>query len=203
MDDDRKDGTGDGGAAPGDDPAATELGDTIRRHRHGRYTVQQLAKRAGISVGLISQIERGKGNPSFKTMQKLATALDLRIGDLVGPDPSAEAGPRVVRRDERPRLQLGSEGLVYELLTPNLRGKLEILQTTLPTGFSNRDNPFRHEGEECVFVFTGEVVVGLRDETEILREGDSVTYDSATPHWWENRTDQPASVIGAVTPPTF
>lgn len=184
--------------------ASRRLGDMIRRERKGRFTVQQLAIEAGIAAGSLSQIERGKGNPSFKTLQKIADALGLRIGDLVEAGTgSQQRGPMVVRRHERARLQLGFDGLVYELLTPNLRGSLEMLQTQIPPGFSNRDNPFQHVGEECVMVLEGDLRVGVGDEIHGLSDGDAITYDPSVQHWWANETDREAMVVGAVTPPSF
>jgi len=185
------------------DTATQLLGSRIRAERAGRYTVQQLAAMAGISIGLLSQIERGQGNPSFKTLQKIADALDLRIGDLVESATSSDAGGNVVRKEARTRLQFGSEGLVYELLTPNLRGRLEMLQTSIPPGFCNRDHPFTHDGEECVVVLEGELAIDVDGTEHILSAGDAITIDSARPHWWHNRTEAPAAIIGAVTPPSF
>lgn len=175
----------------------------IRRERTGRFTVQQLAAAAGIATGSLSQIERGKGNPSFKTLQKIADALGLRIGDLVEGTTITPPGPMVVRQHDRARLQLGFDGLVYELLTPNLRGELEMLQTRIPPGFSNQETPFHHEGEECVFVLEGDLRVGVGDEVHELSTGDAITYDPSMPHWWANDTKSEATVVGAVTPPSF
>lgn len=183
--------------------AARRLGEMIRRARGERFTVQELARRAGIAAGSLSQIERGKGNPSFRTLQKIADALGLRIGDLVEAATESTRGPMVVRRHERARLQLGFDGLVYELLTPNLRGSLEMLQTRIPPGFSNQANPFMHEGEECVLVVEGDLRVCVGDSEHQLRPGDAITYDPSTPHWWANETDHEATVVGAVTPPSF
>src|SRR5690554_5169559 len=186
-----------------EEEAARRLGAMIRRARGERYTVQELARRAGIAAGSLSQIERGKGNPSFRTLQKIADALGLRIGDLVEAATESVRGPMVVRRHERARLQLGFDGLVYELLTPNLRGALEMLETRIPPGFSNQTNPFRHEGEECVLVLEGDLRVCVGDTEHELHTGDAITYDPALPHWWANETDREATVVGAVTPPSF
>ena len=185
-----------------EEAAARRLGEMIRRARSGRFTVQELARRAAIAAGSLSQIERGKGNP-FRTLQKIADALGLRIGDLVEAATSTTRGPMVVRRHERARLQVGYDGLIYELLTPNLRGSLEMLQTRIPPGFSNQSNPFRHEGEECVLVLEGDLRVCVGDTEHHLQAGDAITYDPALPHWWANETDREATVVGAVTPPSF
>lgn len=185
------------------DDSTVRLGSVIRTHRAGQYTLQELASTAGISVGLLSQIERGLGNPSFKTLQKIADALDLRIGDLVDPTAPSSRGGTVVRSGERTRVQFGSEGLVYEFITPNLRGRLEMLQTSVPPGWGNKGHPFHHDGEECVLVVEGELAVEVDGVEHTLEAGDAITYDPAAPHWWENRSTEPAVILGAVTPPSF
>jgi mannose-6-phosphate isomerase-like protein (cupin superfamily) len=108
-----------------------------------------------------------------------------------------------VRAADRVRLQFGSEGLVYELLTPDLHGRLEMLQTRIPAGFDNLTNPFQHEGEECVLVLEGRLCVTMAGETHELATGDAITYDASQPHSWENRTNEEALIVGAVTPPSF
>lgn len=189
-------------ARPADDPAVL-LGAAIRAARSDSTTVNELAKQAGISAGLLSQIERGIGNPSYRTLHKLADALGIRIGDLLEAASPVDDSARIVRREQRTRIQFGSEGLVYELLTPNLRGRLEMLQTSIPPGFSNEANPFVHAGEECVLLVDGELTVDVDGERDVLSVGDAITIDASRPHWWHNHTDHPALIVGAVTPPTF
>lgn len=182
----------------------TRLGRLIRERRSGTYSVEALAKRARVSAGLISQIERGRANPSFNTLSKLAGALGLRIGDLLL-DPNDDLGSArmVVRKNERKRLQAGQSGLVYELLTPDLQRSLEVLRTRVPPGFRNESRPFQHAGEECVHLMTGTLEVTVGDDHFRLEEGDSITYDPSRPHWWHNSAEDAAVIIGAVTPPSF
>ncbi|MDX1449476.1 MAG: XRE family transcriptional regulator [Acidimicrobiia bacterium] len=179
------------------------IGEVIRDRRKGRFTVKELASTSGVSIGVLSEIERGIGNPSYRTLHKIAQALDIRIGELV--EGASEPRPRsaVVRSAERMRLQIGSEGLVYELLTPDLRGRLEMLQTRVPAGWNNLADPFGHDGEECVLILDGTLHVTLAGETHELADGDAITYDASQPHSWENRTQQEALIVGAVTPPSF
>ncbi len=65
--------------------AVAGLADVIRGARQGRYSLDELAGKSGVSAGLISQIERGLGNPSVVTLTKLAYALDLSIGSVFPP----------------------------------------------------------------------------------------------------------------------
>ncbi|MEX1043987.1 MAG: XRE family transcriptional regulator [Acidimicrobiia bacterium] len=193
-------------SAPPTDPTKdglTRIGSVIRDKRKGRFTVKQLAAASGVSIGVLSEVERGLGNPSYKTLHKIAEALGVQIGQLVDDAGGHRSRSGVVRAAERTRLQFGSEGLVYELLTPDLHGRLEMLQTRIPAGFDNLTNPFRHEGEECVLVLEGLLAVTLAGETHELATGDAITYDASQPHSWENRTEHEALIVGAVTPPSF
>jgi transcriptional regulator with XRE-family HTH domain len=180
------------------------LGKSLKAARVERgLTVERLAREAGVSTGLISQLERGLGNPSFLTLQRLAETLELPFGYFMqGPQPQ---GGMVVRAAERKRLVVphNPTEIVHELLTPDLRGSLEVLRTSVPAGWSNEAQPFHHPGEECVHVLSGALHVTVGASTFDLEEGDSITYDSATSHWYANRSDQSVTIIGAVTPPSF
>lgn len=181
----------------------TRLGAVIRNRRKGRFTVKQLAEASGVSIGVLSEVERGMGNPSYKTLHKIAEALEIQIGQLIDDADDRPDRGGVVRAAERTRLQFGSEGLVYELLTPDLHGRLEMLQTRIPAGFDNLTNPFRHDGEECVLILEGQLHVTLAGQTHELAAGDAITYDASQLHAWENRTEKEALIVGAVTPPSF
>ncbi len=216
--------------APSAPRAAAELdvaglGRSLRSARRDRgLSLERLAITSGVSAGLISQLERGRGNPSFLTLRRLAAALELPFGSFVEgslrlsperpPDASGvvAAGqmsdPRghlcaVVRAHERKSLVLPQEGLVYELLTPDLRGALEVLRTQVPPGFTNADRPFRHQGEECVHLLSGALELVVGERVFSLVGGDTATYDPSVAHWWTNHTDETAVIIGVVTPPSF
>ena len=194
MSDGGQDGLGSGDVA--------RLGQVLRETRAtAQLSVEALAAAAGVSAGSISQLERGRGNPSFMTLRRLAAALEVPLGHfLQGPD----SGQMVVRADRRKRLQLPTEpGLVYELLTPGLGGSLEVLRSQIPPGFDNRDQPFKHAGEECVHLLSGAMLIGIGGRRYELAEGDSITYDSSVAHYWVNAADAVAVIIGAVTPPSF
>ncbi len=188
--------------------------------RKGRLTVEELSEKAGVSSGLISQIERGKGNPSFKTMQRLAAALELPISalflDVVSPliDAPIEAATpslgqaelermMVVRRDARKKLAFPKESMLWELLTPDLNRNLEMLRSVVPADYDTREVPFVHTGEECVHVVRGSFEIHLGEHVFRIDAGDTITYDAAVPHWWRNVGGSAGEVISACTPPSF
>lgn len=181
------------------------LGRTLQGARKAQaLTVGELSRQARVSAGLISQLERGLGNPSFLTMSRLAEALQVPLGTFL--QGTGDTRRRVVRAEERKKLVLpGNHGdeMVYELLTPDLGGRLEVLRTTVPAGWTNEERPFSHPGEECVHLLRGSLEVTVGEEFYELAEGDSITYDPSVPHWWRNATEDDAVIIGSVTPPSF
>ncbi|HMO10888.1 MAG TPA: XRE family transcriptional regulator [Actinotalea sp.] len=184
---------------------AIAVGAAVRsgRRRLG-LTVEQLAARSGVSTGALSQIERGMGNPALGTLLRLATALGIPVAQLL--DGSVAADHLLVRASERPQLvgDPGHDGaaVVRQLLSPT-GGRLQMIRSEVPPHFSNEGRAYRHLGQECVVVLSGSLVVQVGETRVGLGEGDALTYDTSVPHWWANPADEPAVVLGAVTPLAF
>jgi two-component system OmpR family response regulator len=61
------------------------IGDTIRNLRKGKeLTLKQMSRRTGLSISLLSQIERAESSPSISSLYKIALALDTKIQELFG-----------------------------------------------------------------------------------------------------------------------
>lgn len=189
--------------AEADGKGADDLGRRLAdlRGRAG-LTISVLAASAGVSQGLVSQIERGAGNPSYTTLIKLADALQVPVGSFFGGEKSWEPDP-VVRKEHRRKLTVSDEGLVYELLTPSLRGRLGMMRAEIPPGYSNALVPYRHEGEEVMLLLEGRLHVTVGGKEFLLKAGDAITYDASVPHHLHNRGTRPAVVVGAMSPPSF
>ena len=182
-------------------PAVAEIGSRVRRTRRRLgMTVEDLAETADVSVGFVSQLERGRGNPSLSSLCRVADGLGIHVADLLKPDASARSA--VVRADARRRLPLEGdpEGLVRELLTPSLESPMQLIRTTMPPHTSHEKRPFRHLGTESVHVLSGSMIVTVGSDRYELGPGDTVTYDCTQGHWWENPYDQAAEVIGITVP---
>ena len=174
-----------------------QLGKMLREARRDRFTVEELSEQAGVSSGLISQIERGRGNPSFATLEKLVRALDLSLASVFA-EPASESS-MVVRSKERAKLMMPKEGLVYELMTPRSGNGLAMVRTQVPKGFDNRLDPFLHAGEECVYIVSGALEITVGDTTFELTEGDTIRFDSGIPHSWRNHSGARVELMGAFT----
>lgn len=190
---------------PSPEPLIAAVGLQVRQLRRQRHlTLDELSRRSGVSIGLISQIERGRGNPSFNTLVQLAHALDASIGRLFH---AADEHSPVVRRTERRKLDLHhgavDDGAVHELLTPTLDRALEVVWVEAPPGYSTAETPFTHGGEEVGVVLSGTHEVYLDGVRYVLEAGDSISYSSTIPHWYANSGPAPVTAIWIITPPSF
>jgi transcriptional regulator with XRE-family HTH domain len=183
-----------------------ELGGIIRARRQElRLSTVALAKACGVSTSLISQVERGLTSPSLDVLWAVARALEVPIGTFFQGDADEEpAGkaPVVVRFDHRKTLGVNST-LTYQLLSPDLRHQIELIWVEFGPGVEGPLAPFTHPGEEQMVVIQGEMHFGVDGEEYVLQAGDCITIDAAHPHRAGNRSDAPAIVIAAITPPSF
>ncbi|MGC5629586.1 helix-turn-helix domain-containing protein [Georgenia sp. Z1344] len=180
---------------------AADLAETARAQRlRLGLRVGDVAARAGLSVGLVSQLERGQGNPALSTLRSLADALGMGVTDLL--EPRRESQSALVRAGEGRRLRTPDEspGLERELLTPSLDAPLQVIRTVVPVGLTNESRPYRHLGTEAVHVLSGELDVTVDGRTSRLRAGDTLTYDCSTGHWWANPGPDEAVVLGVTVP---
>ena len=178
------------------------VGREIKRLRKLReWTLEQLASASGVSAGLLSQVERGQGNPSFNTLVQVSHALGIPVARLVAGE---QMSSPVVRHEERRRLNLGDKELVLaEMLTPRLDSALEAIRIVTEPGYSTKDTPFVHEGEEFGIVLEGTHAVNVGGAHYVLRAGDSISYSSTIPHWYENPGEVTSVSLWVVTPPSF
>ncbi len=193
------------------------LGQHIRKLRMQRgLSGSELARRAGVSRSLISQIERGTSSPSVDVLRRIANTLDIRVGMLfdepedavspngVAPLPAArQARARVVRRGERKVLSLPASQIRYELLSPDLQGRLEFVQIEVRPGQAVPAVGWSHEGEESQLILQGTAHFYYGEELFVLEEGDAITFDSSIPHRLVNPGTIPVIAISAGTPPSF
>lgn len=174
------------------------LGRELRRLRTNRgLSLQELARRADVSVGLLSQIERGISSPSLRTLTKLRSALDVSLGQLFdAPAPTGAAEARFVRRlSDRAHMDFGPSRLVKELLSPDPAAGLQMMVLLIPPDGGSGDQPYHYGGEKAGLVLEGFLRLTINGHVLDLRTGDSFQFDSQLPHSFRNLHRQPAKVL--------
>jgi transcriptional regulator with XRE-family HTH domain len=201
-----------GGRRPARNPARVDsaadlwLGQQIRALRKAqKLSLAQLAERSDLSIGNLSQIERGVRSPSVRSLQRLSECLKVPIADLFQTralPPASEVGT-ILRRKARPLLNLSKSGCHKELLTPMTPGTLQLLLVTLDPGGSSGGEHYSHKGEEAGVVIAGAMKLWIEDQTYILKEGDSFRFKSTRRHRFESASKQTTRVLWAITPPLY
>lgn len=186
------------------DPGSDRLGSRLRHLRAQRdLTIAQLAQKAGVSSGMISQIERGNANPSIKTLQRLRAALGVNLWEFLdeaagladAAEPSVSDVSEFVRREaSRQRIVVGKTQLVKELLSPRNDRNLRFMLITLPPGGKSED-VIIGPGEKGGLVTEGRVRLTVDGAETDLLAGDSFQFPSSVPHTIANPFPAPAKVV--------
>jgi transcriptional regulator with XRE-family HTH domain len=177
------------------------VGPRIRRAREDRgLSVRELAARAELSAGLISQVERGITDPSLQTLRAVAKVLNTPLFDLFADsDPDDVA---IIRADSRMAIRSPHGELMYARLSPG-SGRLEVLEGVLQAGAASSDDPWSHPSEECVVVTSGALIVEVAGQLNCLAPGDSCYFDSRLPHRYLNDTEDATRFLLSITPPSY
>lgn len=162
------------------------LGETVRQLRARRsMSVRTLARRADFSPSFISQVELNQASPSISSLERLAGALGVTLGEFFRrPD---EPAPAVTRATRRRRLMSWWSRARIEALSPMDAGRrFETVMITIRSGGSSGKRSHPHDGDEFALVLEGGLTLTLGPEVHRLKKGDAVTFDATVPHLWQN-----------------
>jgi transcriptional regulator with XRE-family HTH domain len=185
----------------GVDGVSEALGSRIRRERlEAGLTVRGLAARIAVSPSLISQIERGLARPSVATLFLISNTLGIPIAELFAEDepPQDEpvAGRHAVQRSQTRKTMTLAQGVRWERLTAEPDEGVDFVYLDYPPGASSSEGSLRsHKGREFGYVLEGSLRVRIGDEEHELQPGDSISFDSTTPHELVAGDDEPMRAI--------
>lgn len=174
-------------------------GQRFRRLRVRRgLSLAQVAKATGVSVGFLSALERGQMRSSIATLRCIARFYRTNILSLFE---TAGENPRLVRPSQRKILETTPD-VRMELLAWGNTAMEPHLFRIKPGGGSGES--YSHEGEEFLHVLRGDFEIWLKSgEHYHLKPGDSLYFESTTPHRWKNPGRKETWVLWINTPPTF
>lgn len=158
-----------------------DLGARLRaRRKEIGKTMQQVAEEASLSIGFISQIERGLSTPSLASLYNVAKALDATVEMFVSNAPSRQ-NSEVSHAGSRQTYKIDGTSRFYEYLEPGFPGaKLNGCLTHIPPG--HQSEVMSHEGEDFVYLVAGRMRYEVDGKDYILGPGDTLHFDSRRPH---------------------
>ena len=177
-----------------------EIGKRIRELRNTQgLTQEELADRAELTKGYISQLERDMTSPSIATLEDILQCLGTSLGEFFRED--AEEEQIVFTEDdyfEKEDMEYGNQ---ITWIIPNAqKNSMEPIYLTLKkNGSTYPDNP--HEGEEFGYVLEGKVEIHIGRKVYEAKKGDSFYYTADKPHFLSS--PKGASILWVTSPPSF
>lgn len=175
---------------------ATQLGvgrKVTNYRRIHNVTIRELSEKSGISTALISQLERGIGNPTLGALAALADAMEISLADLVAA--KVENKDLICRREDRQPLRQGPGFYLESILVEEaLNTSLSVVMIRLAPGADSLRME-THVEEECLCVLNGSLTMVLEDEEFRLNQGDSIRVLQNRPHMLRNDSEEEATAI--------
>lgn len=162
---------------------------------------RELAKRAGVTNGSISLIEKNRVSPSVSSLRKVLAGVPLSLAEFFTTDFTDQ--PQVFfSRDEL--ADLGSGNVALKLVAAQRKDRaMSILREIYPPGTDTGMEMLSHPGEEGGVIVRGEIELKVGAATRRLGPGDAYYFASNLPHRFRNPGEIDCEIISASTPPTF
>ena len=185
-----------------------DIGERLRDERaKAGLSQRELARRIGSSASLISQLESGQSKPSVGTLYSIVTELDISLDRLMRGDGYVEgsnghahtahiAGNPVVHPADRKIVDLAS-GVRWEQLTSAADDEVDFIEAIYEVGGASTpdESLMRHHGREYGYIVSGRLGVEFGFTEYQLGPGDSISFDSTTPHRLFNKGDVPVRAV--------
>ena len=161
-------------------------------------TQEELADRAELSKGFISQVERDLTSPSIATLMDILQCLGTTIGEFFNETPEEQI---VFGKGDYFEKEDSEYQNTIKWIIPNAqKNSMEpILLTLAPGGSTYPDNP--HEGEEFGYLLSGAVSIHLGNKIYKAKKGESIYYTADQKHYLTSKSG--ASLIWVSSPPSF
>ncbi len=184
------------------------LGVKVKTMRETRnLSLEDLAERANLKVDGIRKIENGELIPGLTPLIKIARALGVRLGTFL--DDQQNIGPVVTRKNEIKEITRFSDkdnpdhsDLDFYSLAQNKSGRhMEPFMIDIFPSSEENYKLSSHEGEEFIYVMKGEIEIIYGKDTHILKEGESIYYDSIVKHHVHSHGTDAAKILAVVYAP--
>ena len=179
---------------------AIAISERLRRRRKDLgLTLREVAESAGLSVGFISQIERGIAMPSLSSLVSVARVLDVPVSDFLEP-PNGTLP--MTRHAERQRFMIGSGPISYERLSANIPGA-QLRSVLIHQPPNHRGELIAHDGEELFYILDGTLTVEIEGARTVLNSGDSLHFRSSQRHLYWNNSNRSVTILHVCTMDLF
>ncbi|HXC57795.1 MAG TPA: cupin domain-containing protein [Steroidobacteraceae bacterium] len=179
-----------------------DVGARIRalRQMHG-LSQRELARRAGVTNGLISLVEMNRVSPSVSSLKKLLDGIPMSLAEFFTGDFNQRT-PSFYAADEL--VEIGNESVSLKLVAATRSGRqMTVLHECYEPGADTGEEMLAHKGEEGGVVVRGRIEVTVGSETRVLGPGEAYYFASSLPHRFHNPGREVCEIVSCSTPPSF
>lgn len=187
-------------SAPAQDPSVdTDVGHRVRtRRKQAGLSLVDVATRTGLSIGYLSQMERGLSSPTLRALTSLSDALGTPLSGMLAGGAGLQGESRIVRASASRPVTMWGSGIRKTLLAggPMAQGgSFALCRMEFSAGADSGLEPYAHEGFEAGLVTQGVIALTLGDELHELAEGDSFQFPSTVLHRFRNAARRRAVML--------
>jgi mannose-6-phosphate isomerase-like protein (cupin superfamily)/DNA-binding XRE family transcriptional regulator len=162
---------------------------------------RELAKRAGVTNGLISLIEQNRVSPSVSSLKKVLDGIPMALADFFTLDLGGK--PQVFFPREE-LTNIGTPSVELRLVGGRLvQRSMSILHERYAANADTGEEMLTHAGEEGGVVVKGKIELTVGGESRVLGAGDAYYFKSSVPHRFRNIGREECEIISASSPPSF
>ncbi len=170
--------------------ASTQLLEVASRIREMReimgWTAAEMAEKVGISEQEYLVYENAQADLPFTFIHNCALAFEIDLTDLLEGRTAARLSSYTLTRKGMGQVTAREQGIDIANLAPKFRGKIaEPYWVKYEYSEAQQNTPIhltKHSGQEFDVIISGSLKVQVGNHTEVLHEGDSIYYNSSTPH---------------------
>ena len=162
---------------------------------------RELAKRTGVTNGLISLIEQNRVSPSVSSLKKVLDGIPMALADFFTLDLGGKPQVFFPRQDLS---DIGSGSVELRLVGGRLsKRSMSILHERYAPHADTGEEMLTHPGEEGGVIVKGKIELTVGGESRLLGPGDAYYFKSSIPHRFRNIGREECEIVSASSPPTF
>lgn len=180
------------------------IGSKVKKLRiNAKMTLKELSYKTSLSIGFLSQFERGLTSIATDSLQKIALALNVEPSYFFSKPTIRNSS--IMRSYEKEVMKIDNSKYISYLFTADATNKqmMPRMIDILPCDNKERLSQYQHEGEEFIYVLEGTLTLYINGTTCELYPGDGAHYNSQVAHNYANYTNKMVKILEISVPNYF
>lgn len=168
------------------------FGALVRQLRQARnWSAEELARKTGQTPDFITQVESDQMSPPVGFIMRMAQAMEVDPGTFLSKEEQ-----ETIRDRRAQAYHQRTQNYSYTTLTPDAENShLRAFMVTIEPLLAHKPVAYKHEGEEFIFVMSGDLEFTLGSKVHKLKAGESIHFNSDVPHKLKSISNEPTKCL--------